>query len=140
MEHNTLISQMITYIENHLEENLTLDTISEKMNYSKFYLNRLFSEQVGYTICKYIQMRRLTKAAQKLIYTNEPIIKIAYEANYNSQQAFTLAFKQMYLSTPQLYRKIGVFEPKQNKKFTLSSKTTMYYYFYYSKKNEVNII
>ena len=60
-------------------------------------------------------MRRLTIAAQKLVNTKKPITEIAYEAGYNSQQAFSLAFKQIYLYPPKTYRDIGVFVPRQNK-------------------------
>ena len=47
--------------------------------------------------------------------TKEPIAQIAYEAGYNSQQAFSLAFKQLYVYPPKVYRGIGVFVPKQNR-------------------------
>lgn len=54
-------------------------------------------------------------AAEKLVYTDQPIIEIAYEARYSSQQAFTLAFGRLYQCTPQGYRSRGVFAPKQLK-------------------------
>ena len=54
-------------------------------------------------------------AAKKLVETDEPIVDIAYEAHYNSQQAFTLAFGRLYQCSPQVYRKNGVFYPKQAK-------------------------
>lgn len=54
-------------------------------------------------------------AAQKLAETEQPIVEIAYEAHYDSQQAFTFAFKQLYECTPNTYRKNGVFYPKQPK-------------------------
>ena len=92
---------------------MSLDRIAKELNYSKFYIARIFAKETGCTIYKYIQGRRLTLAARKLVETKEPIIEIAYEAHYNSQQAFTLAFHQLYLCTPQTYRKNGVFLPKQ---------------------------
>ena len=42
-------------------------------------------------------------------------MQIAYESGYDSQQAFTLAFKQLYVYPPKTYRNIGVFVPKQNR-------------------------
>ena len=53
--------------------------------------------------------------------TEQPIVEIAYEAHYNSQQAFTLAFKQLYECTPNIYRKNGVFYPKQPKIYMMRS-------------------
>lgn len=111
----TLVENVIAYVEEHLDADLSLNRIAGDLNYSKFYIARVFAEKTGSTIYKYIQGRRLTKAAEKLVKTKKPIIEIAYEAHYNSQQAFTLAFRNLYLCTPQTYRKRGMFYPKQNR-------------------------
>lgn len=115
MNERTVVEKTVDYIEKHLDEELSLDKIAKELNYSKFYIARTFSAKTGKTIYKYIQGRRLTFAAQKLVETEKPIIEIAYEAQYNSQQAFTLAFHQLYLCPPQIYRKNGVFYPKQSR-------------------------
>ena len=115
MNDNRIVEKITSYIEAHLEEDLSLDKISGELHYSKFYISRLFAEKAGCTIYKYIQGRRLTLAAGKLTETQKPIVEIAYEAGYASQQAFTLAFRQVYFCTPLEYRKRGVFYPKQEK-------------------------
>lgn len=115
MRADKVVRQTISYIEEHIEEALSLDTIAAALNYSKFYLARTFAEETGCTIYKYIQGRRLTRAAEKLVKTQQPIVEIAYEAQYNSQQAFTLAFGRLYQCTPQAYRRKGVFYPMQPK-------------------------
>lgn len=107
------IKKVVDYIEENLNDELNLDKIAEKAGYSKFHLHRIFSKIVGETIHKYIQKRRLTEAARKLVYTDESIIDIALIYGYESQQAFTLAFKKMYKSSPQMYRIKKNFEPKQ---------------------------
>ena len=107
------IKKVVDYIEENLNDELNLDKIAEKAGYSKFHLHRIFSKIVGETIHKYIQKRRLTEAARKLVYTDESIIDIALISGYESQQAFTLAFKKMYKSSPQMYRIKKNFEPKQ---------------------------
>ncbi len=75
---------------------MPLDKIANALNDSKFYIARFFTEEIKCTVYKYIQGRRLTLAAQKLVETEQPIVEIAYEAHYDSQQTFTLAFKQLY--------------------------------------------
>ncbi len=112
---NQMLDRLISYIEEHIEDDLTLDRIAEALNYSKFYMSRTFAERTGCTIYKYIQGRRLTLAAKKLVETKEPIIDIAYEAHYNSQQAFTLAFSRLYQCSPQAYRRQGIFYPMQTR-------------------------
>ena len=112
---SNIVKRITDYIEDHLEDDLRLDKIAEELHYSKFYLARIFAGETGCTIYKYIQGRRLTLAAGKLVETEKAIIEIAYEARYGSQQAFTLAFERLYLYTPQEYRKRGSFYPVQPK-------------------------
>ena len=47
--------------------------------------------------------------------TDKPIMQIAYEAGYDTQQSFSFAFKQIYLYPPKIYRDMGIFIPKQNR-------------------------
>lgn len=107
-----IVNKVLQYIEDNLENEINVDKIAGNAGYSKFYLNRIFSDCTGITIYKYLQSRRLTVAAEKLTQTNAPITKIAFEAGYDSQQAFSLAFKQLYVYPPKIYRNIGVFVPK----------------------------
>lgn len=110
-----VVRKVIDYIEQNIEKEINLDHISKSIGYSKFHLNRIFAEQTGITIYKYLQNRRLTIAAEKLVKTDKPITQIAYEAGYDTQQSFSFAFKQVYLYPPKTYRNIGIFMPKQNK-------------------------
>lgn len=127
ISNHTVVKKAADYIETHINEDLPLDKIANALNYSKFYIARIFTEETKCTVYKYIQGRRLTLAAQKLVETKQPIVEIAYEAHYDSQQAFTLAFKQLYECTPNIYRKNGVFYPKQSK-INLMNPLFMYYF------------
>ena len=114
-DQKAIVQKVVDYIEQNLEKEITLDKISKNIGYSKFHLNRVFTEQTGITIYKYLQNRRLTIAAEKLVKTDKPITQIAYEAGYDTQQSFTFAFKQVYLYPPKTYRNMGIFIPKQNR-------------------------
>lgn len=113
MNKNPIVKDVLSYIEENLQEELSLDSIAGKLNYNKCYMNRLFAKSVGCTIYQYIRSRRLTEAAQQLAETEIPIVEIAQEAHYDSQQAFTQAFRQLYLISPQAYRQRGEFVPRQ---------------------------
>lgn len=114
-DYQEVVKKVIDFIETNLEEEINLDRLSKKIGYSKFHLNRIFTNQTGITIYKYLQNRRLTIAAEKLVKTDRPIAQIAYEAGYDTQQSFSFAFKQMYLYPPKTYRSIGIFLPKQKR-------------------------
>lgn len=113
-EQKEVVQKVIDYIEENLEKEISLEQISQNIGYSKFYLNRIFTEHTGITMYKYLQRRRLTVAAQKLVQTDKPIMEIALEAGYDTQQSFSFAFKQAYFCPPKIYRKLGIYTPKQN--------------------------
>jgi AraC family transcriptional activator of mar-sox-rob regulon len=105
------IKDVIGYIEAKmsLEERLDLETIANHAGYSRFHLNRIFSEMTGCTLHRYIKERRLSEAARKLVEEEtHSISDIAFEASYQSQQAFTLAFKNAFGCTPKTYRENGI--------------------------------
>lgn len=107
MNKSEIVDSTIQYIELQLKKDknaLSLNEIADKIGYSKFYLNRIFQEQVGATIHQYVLERRLSAAAEKLVYTDKSIIDIAYESGYQSQQTFTNVFSGAYLCSPLKYR------------------------------------
>lgn len=115
MKDKSITKRILSYIEDNLDKELSLDKIAQEFNYSKFYIARTFKDNTGITLYKYIQGRRLDEAARKLVKTEQPIVDIAFEAGYASQQAFTQAFRLIYICTPQEYRRAGVFLPKQSR-------------------------
>ena len=72
------IEAVIDYIESHLDGKLELETVAEAVHYSKYHLHRLFTETVGMTIHDYVQRRQLTEAAKLLVFSDKPIIEIAF--------------------------------------------------------------
>ena len=104
---------VIDYIESHLDEKLDLETVSEAVHYSKYHLHRMFTNTVGMTIHDYVQRRQLTEAAKLLVFSSKPIIEVAIFCGYESQQAFSSAFKSMYKVPPAQYRDKGNFYPLQ---------------------------
>lgn len=109
---------VIDYIENHLNEHLDLEQIAEAVHYSKYHLHRMFAAAAGMTLHDYIQRRQLTEGAKFLVFTDKPIIEIALLCGYESQQAFSAAFKAMYKMPPAQFRSRRVFYPLQLR-FTL---------------------
>lgn len=109
------ISNTIDYIENHLTEKLSLETIALSLNYSKYHLHRIFKKTVGMTIHDYILRRKLSEAAKYLVFSHKSILEIALLSGYESQQAFSFSFKQMYKKSPNQYREDQIYYPLQLK-------------------------
>lgn len=115
MKDNTVISieTVIDFIESHLDGKLELETVANAVHYSKYHLHRMFTDTVGMTIHDYALRRQLTEAAKLLVFSEKPIIEIAFICGYESQQAFTAAFKSMYKLPPAEYRERREFYPLQ---------------------------
>ena len=86
---------------------------TESIAYSKYHLHRMFTSTVGMTIHDYVQRRQLTEAAKLLVFSDRPIIEVAFICGYESQQAFSSAFKSMYKIPPAEYRDNREFYPLQ---------------------------
>lgn len=107
------VDAVLRHIEAHLHEKLTLDRFTMVTHYSSFHFHRLFSLTLGLTPRDYVQRRQLTEAARALIASDRPILEIALAFGYESQQAFSAAFKTMYKLPPAAYRRRGRFYPLQ---------------------------
>lgn len=92
----TLTLNAITqYIDDNLESiSIDINALVDYSGYSRRYLQLLFKENIGITLGKYIQLRRITRAAILLRFTNLKIVDISERLFYDSQQTFTREFKK----------------------------------------------
>lgn len=105
MNYRKALEQSIIYIENHLTDHIKVEEVAQYAGYSYYHLNRQFVAILGESVGSYIKKRRLANAAQKLLYTDTKIIDLAIENDFESPEAFSRAFKTMYKTSPQNYRK-----------------------------------
>lgn len=110
-----IVSDVIDYIEAHLGEKIDLECIAGVARYSKYHLHRIFVDTVGMTIHDYVHRRQLTEAAKLLVFSDKPIIEIAFLCGYESQRSFSFAFKSMYKLPPAQFRCNRIFYPLQLK-------------------------
>lgn len=94
------------YINNHINEEMTLASISKAFGYSPYYLSRLFKRDVGINIFDYIRKIRLTESARTLRdETNKKIIDVAFDFYFDSHEGFTRAFAKEFKILPHTYHK-----------------------------------
>ncbi|QOR65957.1 helix-turn-helix transcriptional regulator [Cytobacillus suaedae] len=104
--YSELTKNVINFLEESLLDDWQLEDYASKVGYSKFHLSRIFKEETGLTISEYIRKRRLATGAMYLLYSDESIIQIAFELHFQSQEAFTRSFKELYKLPPGKYRKL----------------------------------
>lgn len=125
MDQTGIIRDLLSWLESHLDKPLSIDNVAAKAGYSKWYLQRMFKEVTGQAIGAYIRGRRLSKSAVALRLTARPILDIALQYRFDSQQTYTRAFKRQFALTPAFYRRsaewsaFGICPPLRLANFTL---------------------
>lgn len=99
------MQRALQYIEINLKSELSLETVASSAATSKYHFHRLFQAYTGMTLASYIRKRRLSNAASELLTTDRRILDIALDYEFESQEAFTRAFKKMFHMTPGEYRR-----------------------------------
>lgn len=105
-DYERAIQTALEYIEVHLTEVIDVHNIAKHVGYSRFHFQRIFRKVTGRSVSAYIRERRITQSAKVLIRTDNRVIDIAILYNFQSQEAFTRAFKRIYHMTPGKYRKL----------------------------------
>lgn len=89
------ITSILSYIEENIEiTSINIDTLVQYSGYSRRYLQLLFKKMIGLPVGKYIQRRRITRAATYLRLTSLPVSIISDKLCYDSQQTFSREFKK----------------------------------------------
>lgn len=105
------INAAVAYIEANLEGEFDGEKLGRIAGCSLYNFQRLFSYIADKPLSQYIRERRLTLAAFDILRTDERLIDIALRYGYESQDAFTRAFRQYHGVLPSVARR----EPSQLK-------------------------
>ncbi|MBV8049516.1 MAG: GyrI-like domain-containing protein [Paludibacterium sp.] len=98
-------NRVFDYIDHHLDEDLSLDLLSQVANFSKFHFQRQFTDYCGISVSRYIQLVRMKRASYRLAFNPlERIIDIALEAGFENPESFSRAFKHLFGQTPSQFR------------------------------------
>lgn len=92
------------YINQHYQENITLEEVASVSGFSKFHFTRIFKQCMDMTFYEYLNERRITKAEELLYTTVLSVTDIAMQSGFSSISAFNRTFKTMKGCSPSEYR------------------------------------
>ena len=115
-QHETVpdpLETVLMHIERHLFEPLTVVALADVAGLSQFHFSRLFTARIGESVMAHVRRRRMLSAAAKLgenpgteIDIAAPaLIALALDSGFESQEAFTRAFKQTFGVTPGRFKR-----------------------------------
>jgi len=95
------INRVVDYIDGHLDEEHSLDKLSQVAHFSPFHFHRIFRVLTGETINNYVKRIRLQRAASMLLGDpGQSVSEVSALCGFNSTAVFCRAFKSHYgLST-----------------------------------------
>ena len=97
------MEEILRYILSHLEEDLTVETLSRQFFISRYYLMHRFKAVTGYTVHQYITQKRLLRAGE-LIRSGVPVMKAAEQAGFTEYSTFLRAFRSTFHMSPREFR------------------------------------
>ena len=103
------ILKVMVYIGDHLDGDLGLEAMARLSCFSPYHFHRIFREQAGEPLGRYVRRLRMERAAARLKQTQMGVLQIALEAGFEAHESFTRVFREMFGESPSEYRKsLGV--------------------------------
>ncbi len=101
------LNKAISYIEEHLTEEISYDELARIACCSAYHFQRMFAYMAGVPLSEYIRRRRMSLAAADLQSGEEKIIDIGMKYGYTSPTAFNRAFQSVHGMAPSMAKKGG---------------------------------
>lgn len=134
---NELVCNILNYIKNNINAEITISDISNIFSYDKTYIMKRFKKELGITIKEYIN---IIKVLNSLTYynSNNTILKIAILSGYNSVEYYSEVFSKLIGVSPRVYKKfimplsnlsekeIQIIRTSISKLYSLENKITKY--------------
>jgi AraC family transcriptional regulator len=98
------ILRTLLHVQGHLDEALALDDLARIACFSPYHFHRVFRALVGEPVQEHVRRLRLERAAHRLKLQDQSVTGIAFDAGYESHEAFTRAFHTMFGMSPSDFR------------------------------------
>ncbi|MCI8360263.1 MAG: AraC family transcriptional regulator [Clostridiales bacterium] len=94
-----LTAEIVEYINQHLCDELSLDSISSRFYISKTHLNRLFKQAVGSSVWEYVRIKRLMLCRNKIA-AGIPAATASLECGFHDYSAFYRSYRKLFHAAP----------------------------------------
>jgi AraC family transcriptional regulator len=91
-------------LQGRLDEAISLEDLAGIAHFSPYHFHRIFRGMVGESVMEHVRRLRLERAAHRLKFTDQPVTNIAFDAGYETHEAFTRAFRARFDDSPSGYR------------------------------------
>lgn len=103
LKKKSMMQKITTFVDDHLQEQLTLKRIAEYCGVSVSTVTQMFQHQTDMTFHSFVTMRRMEMARQ-LIEKGIPLEQVGKQVGYRDHSTFYRAFRQYFQKSPREYR------------------------------------
>lgn len=98
-----IVEETIEYLKHHIYDRISLDDISEYLDISKSYLQKMFVTATGKTVMRHLRELRISEAKHMILYDNMSISDISEQLCFSSIHHFSSCFKLIEGMPPTKY-------------------------------------
>jgi AraC family transcriptional regulator len=98
------IRRVVDFIQSHLDQELSLETLAQQIGFSPYYFARIFRRTMGESPHQCVLRHRLAHAQRLLAENKMPLVQVAMESGFINQSHFIKTFKRYVGTTPRTYR------------------------------------
>lgn len=96
---NQKITEILHYINEHLDSDLSIEALSKHFFISRRYLMHIFKQETGYSIGKYVNAKRLFSARDKIQH-GVSLTEACHTSGFQHYSTFTRSYYRMFGNTP----------------------------------------
>ena len=100
---NSLVCDMLEYINKNINDKITIYDLTYEFNYNRYYLMKLFKKELDISIINYINYKRIHNSLSSLR-DDKSILMVALDNGFYSQEYYTEIFKKVIGTNPITYK------------------------------------
>jgi len=97
--------RVLVHIQQHLDEPLALAELAQLACLAPHHFHHVFTGMLGESLGSHVRRLRLERAAVRLKLTETPVVQVAFEAAYETHEAFSRAFRKAFGMSPAQFRR-----------------------------------
>ena len=113
---NELVCDILEFVDNNINRKISIEEISDKFYYDRYYIMKLFKKELGITIFNYINYMRIRNSMYEIKNCNYSITRIAINNGFYSLEYFSEMFHKLMGVSPRIYSDYCKYRWKINEK------------------------